>query len=478
MDEQEIAYASALELRGLYLAGELSPVEATQAILERVERINPALNAIVNPTPELALEQARAAEDAYRRGEGADRPLLGVPFTVKDNIPTKGIRSSLGSLLHKDFVPDFDPPPVERSYAAGGVMLGKTNTPEFGWKGETSNRVYGTTYNPWNLELTPGGSSGGGSAAVAAGLGPLAIGTDGGGSIRLPASFSGLLGMKASHGVVPYVPNGGLETMAHIGVLARTVRDGALLLNVIAGPDARDRLSQNATGLDYLAAADRGVEGFRCAWSPDLGYAAVNPEVLDLTRDAARALEEAGATVEEVDADFDDPYDMVKLFFATAAAGPHVDNFEEVRDLIDFGRVESVEFGLRASAGDVGAATVRRWQWHEKMRQFMEPYDLLLTPTMPDLPFKAGLDNPETVAGRPVHGLSWTPFTYPMNLTGQPACSVPCGLSRSGLPVGLQIVGRWREDEAVIRGAAAFEAVRPWQHLRPPIDDAVAARSA
>lgn len=465
---------SALELRDLYRTRTLSPIEATRAMLERIERVNPTLNAIVNVTDDLALEQARAAEDAYRRDEIDGRPLLGIPFTVKDNIQTKGIRSSLGSLLHKDFVPEIDPPPVERSYAAGGVLLGKTNTPEFGWKGETSNRVYGTTYNPWNLELTPGGSSGGGSAAVAAGLGPLAIGTDGGGSIRLPASFSGLFGMKASHGVVPYVPNGPLETMAHIGVLARTVRDGALLLDVIAGPDARDRLSLNSLGVDFLAAAGLGVAGFRCAWSPDLGYAGVNPEVLELTHAAARALEEMGATVEEVELDFDDPYDMVDLFFAVAAAAPHVDNFDETRDLIDYGRVAFVERGLQASAGDVGAATVRRWQWHEKMRRFMEPYDLLLTPTMPDLPFKAGLDNPETFGGRPAHGLSWTPFTYPMNLTGQPACSVPCGLSREGLPVGLQIVGRWRGDEAVIRGAAAFEAVRPWTHLRPPIDEVLA----
>jgi aspartyl-tRNA(Asn)/glutamyl-tRNA(Gln) amidotransferase subunit A len=471
VDEHEIAWTSALELRELYRSGELSPVEVTQATLDRIERINPSLNAIVYVTADAALDAARAAEDAYRSGE-VDRPLLGVPFTVKDNIQTKGIRSTLGSLMFKDFVPELDPPPVERSYAAGGVLLGKTNTPEFGWKGETTNRVYGTTYNPWNLELTPGGSSGGGSAAVAAGLGPLAIGTDGGGSIRIPASFSGVFGMKASHGAVPYVPNGALETMAHIGVLARTVRDAALMLDVIAGPSPRDRLSLNPLGFEFLAVADRGVEGFRCAWSRNLGYAPVDPEVLELTRAAAFALEGAGATVEEVELDFEDPHDIVDLFFSMASAAAHVGTWEATRELCDFGRVEFVERGFAASAADVGAATVRRWAWHERMQAFMEPYDLLLTPTMPDLPFTAGLDSPETFAGEVRPGLAWSPFTYPFNLTGQPAASVPCGLSASGLPVGLQLVGRWRGDEAVIRGAAAFEAVRPWTHLQPPLEAA------
>jgi aspartyl-tRNA(Asn)/glutamyl-tRNA(Gln) amidotransferase subunit A len=474
VDGHDIPWLSALELRELYRSRELSQVEVAKRTLERIDRINPSLNAIVLVTPERALEAARAAEEAYGRGE-ADAPLLGVPFTVKDNIQTKGIRSTLGSLMHKDFVPEIDVPAVERTYAAGGVLLGKTNTPEFGWKGETSNRVYGTTYNPWNLELTPGGSSGGGSAAVAAGLGPLAIGTDGGGSLRIPASFSGVVGVKASHGVVPYVPNLALETMGHIGPLARTVRDAALLLDVIAGPDPRDRLSLNPLGFSFLEACDRGVEGFRCAWSPNLGFAPVNPEVVELTRAAAFALEAAGAIVEEVELGLDDPYDIVDLFFAMASAAPHAENWDETRELSDFGRVEFVERGRTATAAEVGAASARRWQWHVRMQELMEPYDLLLTPTMPDLPFPAGMDGPENVAGEVRPRLSWTAFTYPFNLTGQPAVSVPCGLSASGLPVGLQVVGRWRGDEAVIRGAAAFEAVRPWRHLRPPVDDALRA---
>lgn len=464
----DVAYLSAGELLVGYRAGELSPVEVTEALLERVDQANPALNAIVTVTGEIARAQARAAEAAYREGRGDGRPLLGVPFTIKDNIAVKGVRSTMGSLLSEHFVPDFEPPTVERSFAAGAVLLGKTNTPEYGWKGETTNRVFGSTHNPWNLELTPGGSTGGGAAAVAAGFCPLALGTDGGGSIRIPASFSGLFGYKASFGVIPVVPNGTLETLSHVGVLARTVRDGALYAGVLAGPDARDRLSLNATGIDFTGVLDRGVEGFRVAWSPDLGYAAVEPEVLELCARAARALEEAGAVVEEVALDLDDPYPIFDVFFTAAMGGPHAENFEEVRDRIDFGRVPVVERALKASSADVGAALVRRYQWHERMRALMERYDVLLTPTLPLTAFKAGLDHPGTVAGRPVHGLSWSPFTYPMNLTGQPACSVPAGLTKEGLPVGLQIVGGWHGDEAVLRAAAAFEAVRPWQHLRPP----------
>lgn len=470
VDHEDVAYLSAGELVARYGARELSPVEVTEALLERVEQVNPPLNAIVTVTADLARAQARAAEAAYREATGGaeGRPLLGVPFTVKDNIAVEGVRSTMGSLLSEHFVPDFSPPTVERTLGAGGVLLGKTNTPEFGWKGETTNRVFGSTYNPWNLELTPGGSTGGGAAAVAAGLGPLALGTDGAGSIRIPASFSGLFGYKASFGVIPVVPNGTLETLPHVGVLARSVRDGALFAGVIAGPDARDRLSLNESGLDFTGVLERGVEGFRIAWSPDLGYATADAEILELTAAAARAFEEAGATVEHVELDFDDPFPIFDVFFAAAMAGPHAENFAEVRDRIDFGRVQVVEDAFALSAAAVGAALAQRYQWAERMRKFMVGFDVLLTPTMPIPPFKAGLDSPVTAAGVPAAGLSWSPYTYPMNLTGQPACSVPAGLTRAGLPVGLQIVGPWRGDEAVLRAAAAFEAVRPWQHLRPP----------
>jgi aspartyl-tRNA(Asn)/glutamyl-tRNA(Gln) amidotransferase subunit A len=466
---EAVARLDASSLIDCFRTGALSPVEATTALLERTDRVNPSLNAIVTVTRDLALERAAEAEDRYRRGDTAGRPLLGVPFTVKDNILTKGVRTTMGSLLTRDLVPAVDAPPVERSHRAGAILLGKTNTPEYGWKGETSNRVFGTTRNPWDLRRTPGGSSGGGAAAVAAGLCPLAIGTDGGGSIRIPAAFCGIVGFKGSFGLIPVVPNGTLETLPHVGVLTRTVRDAALFVSVLAGPDPRDRLSLNPTGIDFVGAVDRGVDGLRIGWSADLGFATPEEDVLAIAAGAARAFEEAGATVDGVDAaGLDDPYDVFALFFSAAMAAPHVDDFDAVRDRLDPGRARIAEAAFDRSAPELAAALVARHRWHERMLELMEGYDVLLTPTMPIPPFRVGLDRPETVAGRPVTGLAWSPYTYPLNLTGQPACSVPCGVTADGLPVGLQIIGRWRGDEAVLRAAAAFERLRPWHDRRPP----------
>src|SRR6185312_14722311 len=247
---------TANELRGLYRSRSLSPVEVTRAVLERIDRINPVLKAFVTVTPERAMADARRAEHAYVSG-GSVPALAGIPYSLKDLTPTKGIRTTRGSLLWKDWVPDFNTPIGERLQAAGGVLLGKTNTPELGWKGESTNRVIGSTLNPWNRERTPGGSSGGASAAVAAGLGPLAQGTDGAGSVRIPASFAGVFGLKPTFGLVPYYPTSAVEALAHIGPLTRTVRDGALMLNIMAGSDWRDRNSLNSRPVDFLA----GCEG-------------------------------------------------------------------------------------------------------------------------------------------------------------------------------------------------------------------------
>jgi aspartyl-tRNA(Asn)/glutamyl-tRNA(Gln) amidotransferase subunit A len=466
--KEEVFRLSALELRALYREGELSPVEVVEAVLERIDQLNPALNAFVTLTPELAREQAKVAENAYRRGDTDAQALLGVPFSIKDTIVTKGILTTMGSRVLSDWVPEIDAPSVERCREAGGAILGKTNAPEFGWKGETTNALFGTSYNPWSLELTPGGSSGGAAAAVASGLGPLALGTDAGGSIRIPAAFCGVLGLKPSFGLIPVAPGGGIETLPHIGILARTVRDAALLLEVLAGPDPRDRLSLPPVNASYLGAAEEDVRGLRVAWSPDLGFAPVEPEVLKLTADAANAFQELGCDVEEITPSLSDPFEIVNVLLAAGTAGAHRDNFAAVRTQLDPSRVPFVEEGFRLSAADVGAALAQRAQWADRMRVVLAPYDLLLTPAMPMTAFRAGLDGPGVVAGqeRP-GGLSWSPFTYPFNLTGQPAASVPCGLSAARLPVGLQIVGRWRDDQGVIRAAAAFEAARPWRDFWP-----------
>jgi aspartyl-tRNA(Asn)/glutamyl-tRNA(Gln) amidotransferase subunit A len=465
---ESIAYLSASALVERYRARQLSPVEVTRALLDRIEQVNPPLNAFVTVTPELALAQAEAAERAYA-GDGEPGPLAGVPVSIKDLTPTRGIRTARGSLIAPDWIPEEDPPIVERLYAAGAVLLGKTNTPELGWKGDAGNRVFGPTFNPWRRERTAGGSSGGAAAAVASGLGPLAQGSDGAGSIRIPAAFCGIFGFKQSFGLVPQYPASAVGDLSHLGPLTRTVRDAALMLNAIAGADPRDRLSWSS-GIDYLEGLDAGVRGLRVAWSPTLGYARVAPEVRAQTERAVQAFTELGCAVEEVDPGLPDPAGILDAIWSGAMAGYFAGRLGEVGDLIDPGLLGVVERASTLSAADLGQALQQRNAYADGMRRFMADYDLLLTPTLPQTAFTAGLDEPDGWERSTLAPLDWTPFTYPFNLTGQPAATAPCGFDAAGLPIGLQIVGRWREDQTVLRAAAAFERARPWAEITPPVE--------
>ncbi len=471
MPNEEIAFLSALDLRERYRQRELSPVEVAETILARIETLNPRLTAFITVTPELALEQARAAERSYAPG-GAPGPLAGIPISIKDLTPTKGIRTTRGSLLSADWVPDEDVPFVERVRAAGAVELGKTNTPELGWKGDSGNRLVGPTHNPWRHGRTAGGSSGGAAAAVAAGLGPLAQGSDGAGSIRIPAAFCGIVGLKPSFGLVPLYPPGLFGDLAHLGPMTRTVRDAALLLDATAGADPRDRLSWSS-GVEYLSACEGGIGGLRVAWSPDLGGVPIEPEVRRVAEMAALRFTELGCEVEEADPGLPDPWEAVDQIISAAMAGYHKEDFDAVKDRIDQGRRKVVEAGQRLDAATVAVAHQRRSAYYEGMRRFMAEgrFDLLLTPTLPVTAFPAGDDQPERVAGRETTYLGWTAFTYPFNVTGQPAITVPCGDAPDGLPVGLQIVGRWRDDATVLRAAAAYEAAFPWEDRRPDLGD-------
>jgi aspartyl-tRNA(Asn)/glutamyl-tRNA(Gln) amidotransferase subunit A len=464
---ESIAYLSASELKTLYSARALSPVEVTRAILDRIERLNPELNAFTIVTPELALEQASTAERAYA---GGDAPALaGIPISIKDLTPTRGIRTARGSLIDPDWVPDEDAPVVERLYAAGAVMLGKTNTPELGWKGDSGNRVFGPSFNPWNLTKTSGGSSGGAAAAVAAGLGPLAQGSDGAGSIRIPAAFCGIFGFKQSFGLVPQYPPSAVGDLSHLGPMTRTVRDAALMLNAMAGADARDRLSWSS-GIGYTRDLDAGVGGLRVAWSPTLGYARVASDVLENTERAAMTFRDLGCEVEQVDPDLPDPAAIIDVMWSGAMAGYFAGRLDDVGQLLDPGLLAVIERTKSLSAADMAHALQQRNTYYTGMRQFMDRFDLLLTPTLPVTAFTAGLDEPDDWQRATLAPLDWTPFTFPFNLTGQPAATVPCGFDRDGLPVGLQIVGRWRDDNTVLRAAAAFESAMPWADFRPPLD--------
>jgi aspartyl-tRNA(Asn)/glutamyl-tRNA(Gln) amidotransferase subunit A len=464
----DLTWLSAAELRAEYSAGRLSPVDATEGVLEQIERLDGRVNAFVTVTAEPARDAARAAERAYR--DGVDVPALcGIPVSVKDVVPTAGVRTTMGSRLFADWVPGFDAPLVERLRAGGAVLLGKTTVPEFGWKGDSGNPVNGPARNPFDLARTAGGSSGGAAAAVATGMGPLAQGGDGAGSIRIPAAFCGVVGLKPSHGRIPYAPAGALELLVSEGPIARTVADAALLLDALAGPDPRDRLSQASAAVPFVDACGRELRRWRVAWSPDLGHARVDPGVARVAADAIAVLEELGADVERVDPGFGDPHDDLELLFATAYAGMDLDGYgpdyrgdrAEGRAQLGAGLRALVEQGERHTAAELAAAHLRRLRLCERVREFMERYDLLVTPTLPTTAFAAGEDHPGCVAGAPTTTYSWLPFTYPFNLTGLPAITVPAGLA-DGLPVGLQLVGRWRDDHAVLAAAAAFEQARPW----------------
>ena len=466
---ESIAYLSASELRDRYRTKAQSPVEVTRAVLDRIDRLNPVLNAFTVVTAELALEQAHAAERAYAAGDAP--PLAGIPISIKDLTPTRGIRTARGSLLDPDWVPDEDAPVVERLYAAGAVMLGKTNTPELGWKGDSGNRVFGPSFNPWDLTKTPGGSSGGAAAAVAAGLGPLAQGSDGAGSIRIPAAFCGIFGFKQSFGLIPQYPPSAVGDLSHLGPMTRTVRDAAMMLNVMAGADGRDRLSWSS-GIDYTRDLGAGVRGLRVAWSPTLGYAQVANDVLESAERAAMAFRELGCEVEQVDPIIPDPGNIVDVMWSGSMAGYFAGRLDDVRALLDPGLLEVIDRAASLSAADMAHALQQRNTYYTGMRQFMDlqRFDLLLTPTLPVTAFTAGLDEPDGWQRSTLAPLDWTPFTFPFNLTGQPAATVPCGLDQNGLPIGLQIVGRWRDDNAVLRAAAAFESLKPWAQLTPPLD--------
>lgn len=436
---------TAVELAALIRNREVSPVEVVQAALDRIDRLDPDLRAFVTVDYEGALAAAREAERSEPAG-----PLHGVPVAVKDLSLTRGLRTTFGSLLHRDFVPDQDSVSVERLRAAGAILVGKTNTPEFGYKGVTDNRLGPPTVNPWNRERTAGGSSGGSAAAVAAGLVPLAEGTDGAGSIRIPACFCGVVGLKPTFGRVPRHPVPDLYyTLSHTGPIACTVADAALMLEVLAGPDSRDPWS-----LDDFPAAR---EPRRVAWSPDLGYAQVEPEVARVAREAVARLP---YEVEEADPGFPDPEEVELGIWRTVYAARFGPLPPEVRERMDPLLAAIVDEGMAMPAWELAKQSLERTRLWETLERFFGRYDLLVTPTMPVEAFPASQQRPDTVDKATLFG--WTPFTYPFNLTGLPAVTVPAGLTRSGLPVGLQIVGRRGADRQVLLAAAAFERAAPW----------------
>jgi Asp-tRNA(Asn)/Glu-tRNA(Gln) amidotransferase A subunit family amidase len=474
--DSELCFTSARELGVLIRAGQLSPVELCNAVLARLERLNPRLNAFLTITSDLARRQARAAEERARRGALLG-PLDGIPYSLKDLEPTAGIRTTFGSKWFADHVPAEDGVVAERLARTGAVLLGKTNTPHLGHKDSCDNLLGPPCRNPWKLDRTSGGSSGGAGSAIAAGLGPLAHGSDGGGSIRIPAALCGVFGLKPSFGRVPGYPSADYwSARGHHGPLARTVRDAALLLQAMAGPDPRDPLSIDAPPEDYLAACDGDLRNLIVVWSADLGYAPVDPEVRRIAAAAALRFTELGAKVEVRDPDWPDPGAFHKVICDVANASRHLDRATQRPEWIEPSLMRMIEDGRRVSGVEHAQALAERSTFHDRARRFFEGCDLLLTPQQPvpawtAEPGPGPHQGPTSIGGRATPSLfDRLGFTFPFNLTGQPAASVPCGFTADGLPVGLQIVGRWHADALVLRAAAAFEALRPWTARRPEID--------
>ncbi|MFJ2732984.1 MULTISPECIES: amidase [unclassified Streptomyces] len=454
----ELTELTAGELLDGYRKGEFSPVEATRAALERAERIQPEVNAFVRITAEDALARARESADRWRRGSPSGL-LDGVPVTVKDILLLRGHPTLRGSrTVQEEGRWDEDAPSVARLREHGAVFLGKTTTPEFGWKGVTDSPLTGVTRNPYDPSRTAGGSSGGSAAAVALGAGPLSLGTDGGGSVRIPAAMCGIFGMKPTYGRVPLYPPSAFGTLSHVGPMTRDAADSALLLDVIGVPDARDWSALGPAAGSFTQALAGGVRGLRVAYSPSLGgQVPVRPAVATAVRRAVAELADLGAYVIESDPDFAEPVEAFHTLWFSGAARVVQHLGPQRRQLLDPGLREICAAGARLSALDYLAAVDVRMELGRTMGHFHQSYDLLVTPTLPITAFEAGAEVPKGSGHRRWTG--WTPFTYPFNMTQQPAASVPVGSDEDGLPVGLQIVAARHRDELVLRAAhALYEA--------------------
>lgn len=461
----KLSFVPATELLRLIRSKAVSPVEVAERALREADATQSTLNAFVTLTPEIAMDAARRAERAVMAG---DRGLLtGLPLSVKDLTAVKDVRFTSGSRTLANFVASVDSPAVERVKAHGAIIIGKTTTTEFGCKGSSDSPLSGQTRNPWNLSKTTGGSSAGAGASVAAGITPFALGTDGGGSIRIPSSLCGLFGIKAHFGRVPVFPVAATPTLAHVGPMARTVRDAALLLTAISGFDDRDPASVAADVPDYLAACDRAPKGLRIAWSPTLGYARPNPEVATLAERGVRTFEGLGCNVELVERVFDDPIDLWMAEFYAGVGTRLKKTLIEQRELLDPAVASVLDNALNQTIDEYYGRVFARYEFREKVRRFFGRFDLLMTPTTPVAAFDVGRDVPPELDGANI--VSWVAYTYPFNLCGLPAASIPCGFTTVGLPVGLHIVGKALGETTIFSAAAAFEVARPWADRKPPL---------
>jgi Asp-tRNA(Asn)/Glu-tRNA(Gln) amidotransferase A subunit family amidase len=478
MKKEEVCYMSACEMVDKIKNQEITSEEITEIIIERIEKLNPLINAYCTPTFDLAREMAKNADEVIKKGEKISL-LHGVPVSIKDETETKGIRTTFGCKIFENNIARNDEAVVKRLRDAGVVILGKTNTPAFGYKGETDNLIFNTTKNPWNLEKTPGGSSGGAASAVVSGLGPIGIGSDGGGSIRLPSSFCGIFGLKSTFGRVPQdvmKVGGYLGTLTHKGPLVRYVKDAALVLDIITGLDDSDRYSVPKPNYSYLERLYERPKKLKIGYSLDLGFVkALDPEIEESVLDGIQKFEEFDWSIEKIRIRLKDPESTFMTIWKSGIAylmGPYL---EKGKDKLDSDLVDMIYTGLNYSTNEIKIAEVQREMVYEEICKIFKKCDILITPTVACSAFDLGKSkiNPKTmkteiiINGKNMTEVGWVPFTYPFNMSGHPAASIPCGWSSEGLPIGMQIVGKRFDELLVLQVSQAFEEIAPWQDKKP-----------
>lgn len=471
MNAQEIGFLPAYEMVEQIKNQEMTSLEITETIISRIKEINPIINAYCTPTFELAREMAAEADNQVKQGKKLGL-LHGVPLSIKDLMYTKGIRTTFGSLLYKDFIPEQDAIDVQRLKKHGGIILGKTNTPEFGYAGVTHNKLFGETKNPWNLERTSGGSSGGAGAAVASGISPLALGSDGGGSIRHPACFCGIYGIKPTYGRVPTYPSVGLagHTISHHGPLTRNVKDAALMLDAMKGPHEADKHSLPEDHISYFNQVDQQPENLKILFSLDLGYAKViDPEVRKSVIESVAKFEDLGWTVDQPKLRLRPPVIAFNTLYTAMFGFDHKRDIEKSEEKMDPDFVRLAKAGMSYDALSIMKAMYKRKKFYEKVYKKLRNYDILITPTTAIPAFELGKMFPKQIDGVGVSPTGWQPFTFPFNLTGQPAATIPCGWSSDGLPIGMQIVGKRFQDLLVLQVSQSFEEIAPWQNKFPSL---------
>ncbi|MBN2751136.1 MAG: amidase [Rhodospirillaceae bacterium] len=454
----DLGEMTAAELSALFRARHVSPVEVTGAALARIDRFNEAVNAYCHVDRDGALTMAKASEARWMK-DAPLSPVDGVPSSIKDLTYVAGMPTRKGSLSTNDIPADVDAPFTARMREAGAVILGKTTSPEFGWKGVTDSPLTGITRNPWNTSRTSGGSSGGAAAAAALNMGVLHQGSDAGGSIRIPCGFCGVFGIKPTFGTVPQWPASAMTTLSHMGPVTRTVADSALMLNVVARPDGRDWYAGATFPDDWMKGLDKPLTGLRVAYSRTLGYVSVRGDVRARVDAAVAVLSSLGAIVTETDPGFADPIEMFNTLWFAGAAKLIESIPEAQREAVDPGLLAIAEQGREIPIVRYMQAMDARAVLGEAMARFHEHFDVLVTPMLPITAFAAGQNAPE--GDKNGDWVAWTPFTFPFNLTQQPAASVPCGLADDGLPVGLHVVAAKFRDDLVMQVCAAFERACP-----------------